>query len=384
LTAADLQDTVLHSTMQKLPSLYGLRAVSIVIVILAHITRFSIPTNQDVMLRIPIFNGQFGVTVFFLISGFLITSLLLQEEERAGSISLKDFYIRRVLRIFPAYYFLLLVCFVLQLLGYLSISSAAWITSLTYTKYLNPRAEFYTGHAWSLSIEENFYLFWPFILMLGDKIRKEATVYLIFVVPIVRLYVHFYPVEWINDLSIFTRIDSIAMGCFLALYKKELLAKLKPHWNSFFYGSLILLFLLPWLEYASTNTPLSLFFILFGGVSGTIASGLIAIILLYSVYGPRGNWYRMLNTKAFNYIGVLSYSLYLWQQLFVLKRPWWVTHFPQNIFMIFLTAMFSYYVIERPFLRLKSKFSGKKRVLNAPTHPSPAPIPPQPTPLHHS
>jgi peptidoglycan/LPS O-acetylase OafA/YrhL len=370
--------------MQRLPSLYGLRAVSIGIVILAHLTRFSIPTNQDIMLRIPIFNGQFGVTVFFLISGFLITSLLLQEEEKAGSISLKDFYIRRVLRIFPAYYFLLLVYYILQLMGYLSIPNAAWITSLTYTKYLNPRAEFYTGHAWSLSIEENFYLFWPFILMLGDKVRKEATVWLIFIVPLVRLYVHFYPIDWINDLSIFTRIDSIAMGCYLALCKMELLAKLNQHWNTFFYSALLVLFILPWLEYMTRGTYLNLFFVLFGGVSGTVASGLIAIILLYSVYGPRGNWYKMLNTKALNYIGVLSYSLYLWQQFFMLKTGWWVTHFPQNVLFIFLTAMFSYYTIEKPFLRLKSKFSGRKKMVKVPIHSSPPPVPSQPTTLHQS
>lgn len=374
----------IHSIMQKLPSLYGLRAVSITIVILAHLTRFSIPTNQDIMLRIPIFNGQFGVTVFFLISGFLITSLLLQEEEKAGSISLKDFYVRRVLRIFPAYYFLLLVYFILQLLGYLDIPKAAWLTSLTYTKYLNPRAEFYTGHAWSLSIEETFYLFWPLILMQGDRVRKDAAAYLILLIPVVRLYVRFYPVDWINDLSIFTRIDSIAMGCYLALYKEKLLARLSPHWNTFFYGALLMLLLLPWVELMTQGTYMSLLFVLFGGVSGTIASGTIGIILLYSIYGPKNNWYKMLNTKSFNYIGVLSYSLYLWQQLFVLKTKWWVTHFPQNIFCIFLAAAFSYYVIERPFLRLKSKFSEKKRVLHKTASSSLAAIPSQQKTLHNS
>ena len=359
--------------MQKLPSLYGLRALSITIVILAHLTRFSIPTNQDVMLRIPIFNGQFGVTVFFLISGFLITFLLLQEEERNGSISLKGFYIRRVLRIFPAYFFLLSIYFILQLLGYLHIPKAAWITSLTYTKYLNPRAEFYTGHAWSLSIEENFYLFWPLILMLGDKVRKDAAAYLVLVVPFIRLYVYLYPVDWINDLSIFTRIDAIVMGCYLAIYRNALLARMRSHWNALFYGSLFLLFLLPWFELETKSTYLNLFFVLFGGVSGTISSILIAIIMLYSVYGPEGLWYKMLNSRIFNYIGILSYSLYLWQQLFVLKTKWWVTHFPQNLACIFLTALFSYYIIERPFLWLKSKFSAKKTISTTLVQPSSPP-----------
>jgi peptidoglycan/LPS O-acetylase OafA/YrhL len=370
-----LRVVFLISIVHKLPSLYGLRAVSITIVILAHLTRFTIPTNQDIMLRIPIFNGQFGVTVFFLISGFLITSLLLQEKERAGSISLKDFYLRRVLRIFPAYYFLLFVYLLLQLTGYLSIPKIAWITSLTYTKYFNPRAEFYTAHFWSLSIEENFYLFWPIILILGDKIRKAVVAYLVLFVPFIRLYVFFYPVDWINDLSIFTRIDSIAMGCYLALYRKEAIVRFQSHWNPFFYGALFILFLLPWLEFMARGTILSLFFIAFGGVSGTISSASIGIILLYSIYGPQRNWYKMLNTRVFNLIGVLSYSLYLWQQLFVLKRAWWVAHFPQNLFCIFFAAIFSFYVIERPFLRLKSRFSGKKRMVNMPVNSSPFSLP---------
>jgi peptidoglycan/LPS O-acetylase OafA/YrhL len=279
------------------------------------------------------------------------------------------------LRIFPAYFFLLLIYFILQLLGYLDIPKAAWLTALTYTKYLNPRAEFYTGHAWSLSIEENFYLFWPLILMQGEKTRKDAAAYLILITPFIRLYFQFYPADWINNLSIFTRIDSIAIGCYLALHRKELLARLQKHWNTFFYGALLVLFILPWLEFMALGSYLSLFFVAFGGISGTIASGAIAVILFYSVYGPQGVWYKVLNTKAFNYIGVLSYSLYLWQQLFVAKRTWWVTHFPQNVFCIFFAAMFSYYIIERPFLLLKSKFSGKKRAVNVPAHSSPSSVP---------
>jgi len=69
----------------------------------------------------------------------------------------------------------------------------------------------------------------------------------------------------------------------------------------------------------------------------------------------------VLNSKIFNYVGVLSYSIYLWQQPFIFKRPMWVTHFPQNLFLIFVCAMFSYYIIEKPFLKLKSRFSLGKR-----------------------
>ena len=156
-------------TTQKYESINGLRAISIFLVLTHHfILQYNILKNfKDVRWMGPILkllnDGQLGVNVFFVISGFLITSLLLQEEAKTKRVSLKNFYIRRTLRIFPAYYFLLLVYFILQLLGYIHISNQAWLTSVTYTKYFNWSADWYTRHAWSLSIEEHFYILWPLI-----------------------------------------------------------------------------------------------------------------------------------------------------------------------------------------------------------------------------
>jgi peptidoglycan/LPS O-acetylase OafA/YrhL len=361
--------------MGKLPSLNGLRAVSILIVILFHLSRFNLYVDQDTILRIPIFNGRFGVNVFFVISGFLITYLLLQEEERAGAISLKNFYIRRVLRIFPAYFFLLFVYFLLQEWGYLDIPRMAWVTALTYTKYLNYHLEFYTSHAWSLSIEENFYLFWPVIFLLGKKLRGYVVFGIIVMVPFFRLFLFYHPISWIDEQSLFTRMDSIAMGCFVALHRNKIIARLSPYWKDAFLYAVILLFLWPWLEGAVEGTPAILLFVLLGPLTGTVANVCISVIILYSVYGPRGGWYKVLNTKAFNFIGILSYSLYLWQQLFIARNHWWVTHFPQCLLCIFGAALFSYYLIETPFLRLKAKFSGKKSRINTTVTTTPEAVP---------
>jgi peptidoglycan/LPS O-acetylase OafA/YrhL len=343
--------------MEKLPSLNGLRAVSIIIVLLFHLLRYTFDVNLDDVFRVPIFNGRFGVNVFFIISGFLITTLLLQEERKTGHISFRKFYIRRTLRIFPAYYFLLLVYLVLQLLNLIEISRAAWITSLTYTKYINYRIEFYTSHAWSLSVEENFYLFWPLIFKAGDKARKRFAALLIVLPIFVRLYINYYPLDWLDEQSVFVRIDAIAIGCLVALYKSEIIAMLESRWNDLFFYCVLLLFLIPWLDRLVENTFLEIIFVCFGVLTGIMANVLIAGILLYSVYGPKGGWYKLLNSKVFNYVGILSYSLYLWQQFFIDKREWWITQFPQNLGCIFLAAIFSHYVIERPFLRLKSKFA---------------------------
>ncbi|HVG40283.1 MAG TPA: acyltransferase, partial [Chitinophagaceae bacterium] len=109
-----------------LPSINGLRAISILLVIISHVA---------VYYQADWFIGQFGVNVFFILSGYLITRLLLVEEESKGTINLKKFYVRRTLRIFPAYYFMLLVYFILQVAGIIYLNSFAWLTALTYTKY---------------------------------------------------------------------------------------------------------------------------------------------------------------------------------------------------------------------------------------------------------
>jgi peptidoglycan/LPS O-acetylase OafA/YrhL len=347
--------------MPKLPSLNGLRAISILIVIVYHLFHFNLGLDEDAIYRIPVLNGRFGVNVFFVISGFIITTLLLQEEKRSGAISVKNFYVRRSLRIFPAYYFLLGVYALLQLLGYISIPSPAWMTALTYTKYFNYSLEYYTTHFWSLAIEENFYLFWPLIFAAGDSVRKKVAIVLLIIPPFIRLYINYFPLDWLQEQSIFVRIDSIATGCIVALYKDKIVAKLQTRWNDVFFYSLLILFVVPWLDRIVGDTFLELIFIFFGVLTGSIANISIAAGLLYSVYGPRGSWYKLLNSKVLDYIGVLSYSLYLWQQFFMGKRDnWWFTNFPQNIVCIFLAGLFSHYIIERPFLRLKSRFSLKK------------------------
>ena len=136
---------------------------------------------------------------------------------------------------------------------------------------------------------------------------------------------------------------------------------LENKWKPLFYGSLIILWLLPPFEYLINKIGLNYLLIPFGTTHGTIGNILIAIIILFSVYKSNGIWFKMLNSRLLNYIGLLSYSLYLWQQLFTLNRPsLWVTKFPQNLVFITLAALFSYYAIEKPFLKLKSVFQSKE------------------------
>ncbi len=353
--------------MKRYPSISGLRAISCLIVILSHII-LRLDALNDTLKHHFVFSftkifedGAFGVNVFFVISGLLITTLLLQEEEKNHHVSLKNFYIRRTLRIFPAYYFMLLVYFVAQLAGFMKLKNVSWLTSITYTTYFYPDTNWLTVHTWSLSVEEHFYLFWPLIFRAGDKLRKNIALWIILAVPVIRLVKYIYNIGWIYDESLFTRIDAIALGCFVALYKDEIMRLLENKWKPLFYGSLIILWLLPPFEYLINKIGLNYLLIPFGTTHGTIGNILIAIIILFSVYKSNGIWFKMLNSRLLNYIGLLSYSLYLWQQLFTLNRPsLWVTKFPQNLVFITLAALFSYYAIEKPFLKLKSVFQSKE------------------------
>ena len=350
-------------TKTRYPSLNGLRAFSILLVIIHHLNlkHGLLAPLQGIRWLEPILffiqDGDLGVNVFFVISGFLITSLMLNEEAATKTVSLKKFYARRTLRIFPAYYFLLLVYMALQLAHVIHIDRTSWITAITYTKYFNWYGDWYTSHAWSLSIEEQFYLCWPLIFLAGANFRKAGAVIMIAMVPCVRLYLHLHPSPWFNDLNFFTRIDAIATGCLFALYKDRILEALRPRFTLLFYICFVILFAFPYLPAWAGMVYLDSVFVPLGLAHGTIGNFLVAIILMYSVFGPQRVWYKLLNLRAVNYIGLLSYSIYLWQQIFTGGDNWWVTGMPQSLLCIAVMSLFSYYVIEKPFNKLRSRFA---------------------------
>jgi peptidoglycan/LPS O-acetylase OafA/YrhL len=235
---------------------------------------------------------------------------------------------------------------------------------LTYTRYIRILGEIYTAHAWSLSVEENFYFFWPAVFRMGDQTRKNVALFLVGIVPAIRIFLFLHPASWIGEDSLFVRIDAIAMGCCTALYKDEILAKLERYWSRLFYLSIAVLFLLPWAGQFAFTHGFAIVLVPYGVLDGFIANTLIVTIMLYSIYGPKGVVFRILNSKIFNFIGILSYSIYLWQQIFLLPQSWWVTKFPQNILCLAGMALISYYLVEKPFLRMKARFAVKSVAAN--------------------
>ncbi|HTI90823.1 MAG TPA: acyltransferase [Puia sp.] len=345
-----------------IPSLNGLRALSIFSVLLVHINIQEFSNAY----RVPLLGDrELGVNVFFILSGFLITTLLLQEEKLMGAISLKDFYLRRVFRIFPVYYVLLLVYLVLQLAGILHFKPTSWLTSLTYTKYFNWSNDWESAHLWSLSVEEHFYLIWPFIFKYFRRYRVSFAWAMILLVPILRIVYIKHPVDFMNPLTIFQKGDALMWGCIFAIYRKQIDARISKI-PFIFAGILLLLLCLD--RSASKSMPLEIYqwtVVPFLKTTGTIGDLAVGALILSSISRTQTVWYQLLNLSFMNYIGKLSYSLYIWQQLFFSHAVGLFGRLPLNLLLIFAVANISYYFIEKPFLRLK----GRREVR---THPASA------------
>ncbi len=336
----------------RIPSLDGFRAISIVLVLVGHAAGTAhAPRFLDHGEHL----GHLGVKVFFVISGFLITHLLLKEAAQTGRISIPGFYARRALRIFPALFAFLATVVVLERLGIVHLLPGDLLHSLTYTmNYHEPRA-WTLDHLWSLSVEEQFYLLWPLLLCLAGARRAMAVAAAaVVLVPLTRLFMwHALQIHERQISQHFQAVaDSIATGCLLAgAYgwlgtRRRYLAFLSSRW---FVVVPLLGVLLPFCMYALRP---AWFYVL--GTSLTNVA--IALSIDRCVRFPSGFTFACLNSRPFVLLGTLSYSLYLWQNPFLNRyasEP--MTVFPQNLAFAACAAVACHVLVEKPFLRLRAR-----------------------------
>jgi peptidoglycan/LPS O-acetylase OafA/YrhL len=327
------------SARRSIPSLDGLRAISISFVLLAHA---SLMPGWNVLA--PFANlGQFGVLIFFVISGYLITRLLLGEMESSGQIRIGRFYFRRTLRIFPPY-------FVYLGLGALLFVSkdARWWPALTYTSNLFSTNSWHLGHSWSLSVEEQFYLSWPLALLAGRRRATWIAALALLVSPAIRVVL--YLTSHVGYLASTWNHDFVAAGCLLALLEPALLRS--PRWQRL--GTMAWRWTMPVLAlilFASTSNSTRWTFAAHVVVVQTIVAIALALTVGWCVHGSETPVGRFLNLRPLRWVGIISYSLYLWQQPLLggatPLAPWAAIPAALGV------ALLSYLLIERPALALR-------------------------------
>jgi peptidoglycan/LPS O-acetylase OafA/YrhL len=354
-----------------IPSLDGWRALAIILVLGDHMVYSNDYPEAWKVRTAAIFHGDLGVRLFFVLSGFLITTLLFREVRRTGGISLRGFFIRRGLRILPVAMVFLGCLAILTGFGLYHDPLTSWLGSLTFTRNYMGSGGSATVHYWSLSVEEQFYVVWPSILAGAALWRRQGVFLALLAVPLVvcpmmRCWWIREGTGLVNHLlgmrSIAVYADSLAIGCLGAWIVDR-------NWP-----------LISWLRAGGWwVVPLAVLSLAMGRIEDLDvipvspwahalipswqALGILAA-LIASTSPACGVIYRFLNHRVMAGLGRLSYSLYIWHMVFIGycfegRSRGWVTHewywwIPCAV----VVAWMSYRFIEQPCLRLRSRFVG--------------------------
>lgn len=325
--AASAQDWralgMVHTQHKEIPSLDGWRALAIAIVFLSHAGLGRI---------VP---GGLGVTIFFFLSGYLITTLLVREFDRSDGINVRHFYLRRLLRLTPPLLLVLVLTYTLTYLGIFT-GDASWPGFLAQLFYF---ANYYvlffdpghtlpqgTGVFWSLAVEEHFYFVFPalFIFLMHKADRRKIALYLSGLCLLVLLWR--YGLVLLDGASMErtyyatdTRIDSILFGCILATLKLPPAAYAALHKPAVRVSGVTLGIVLLLLSLVVRDD-------LFRETLRYSLQGLALMpLFFYSVAHPQSFPFRLLNLRWVQRIGIYSYSIYLSHEI-LLSNVDWVSH----------------------------------------------------------
>lgn len=314
--------------------------------------------------------GAYGVDLFFVLSSYLITELLLREHAARGRFSVSAFYIRRALRIWPLYFTFLAATVLIvpkifpdERFGPIYITSFAlffgnWVCAI----YGLPFSV--ASPLWSISVEEQFYLGWPLLLLLfGVNRIKHLAFGMIVIALATRVLLAAYdaehPAVWCNTLA---RLDSIAVGAILAVSLAGRSPRIKYALRFLFFAVALVGFLLV-ARYLRQDGPLS--------IVTYSATALASVMLLVAVLQSDANFLRLRPFSWFVYLGRISYGLYVFHLLAIALLPTLFVAvfgvppaFEQRIVLSFaltvVLAAASYKWLERPFLKLKKRFTYDK------------------------
>ncbi|NUO54931.1 MAG: acyltransferase [Polyangiaceae bacterium] len=336
------------------PCLDGLRGLSIALVLYAHATKTAPLTAFKTDL---IDLGNLGVRLFFILSGFLFTTMLVEEREKTGTIGLPIFYLRRFLRLMPAFFTFLLVVGLVAALGFVTLEDNDLLCALTFTTNYHPDRAWGLGHLWTFAVAEQFYLVWPAtILLFGRRGARSAALGAILLAPVFRTLIYVYAPSLRATIgeSFETVVDAIAMGALVALLdrKQGVLGRVLSHGMTPIAAVAIgcaAQTLQPWISLSYT-------------IGETVTNAALATVVAASMTAPRTAFGRLLDSRPMSYLGTISFSLYLAQQPFLdPTRHDWATTFPMSVIGALAAGIALHYAVERPVMKLRSRITKRLR-----------------------
>ncbi len=331
----------------RIPTLDGWRALAILMVTVGHVAPRILNVPPEV-LRFTEY-GPMGVEIFFGLSGLLITKLLLEERDATGQISLQAFYTRRCFRVVLPYYIFVAVLWICS-----AIKPGLELTSclLFFRNYI---AEDFPGpystHLWSLAIEEHFYLLWPPLLILATpKYGRQVAIWTSIACGLWRIAnLENFPHaagEAFRHYRTDLRIDSLLWGCVLAfvLHEQKSFETLKKRLTPVVWISLLAAFLVCVVLYS----PLTKLWI----------PMVVPLLIAGTLTHPNWAISRLFDWEPVRWIGRLSYSLYLWQNIFLIdQQHYWWRNFPLNLLLMAALTIFIYHFVEKPLVGIGRRLS---------------------------
>lgn len=357
------------------PNLNSLRFIAASLVIIHHIelykSLFGLPNFWNVGFFQVI--GKLGVVLFFVLSGFLITSLLLHEKENKGSISIKNFYLKRVLRIWPIYYVIVILgFFVYPYISFFDIPDKNIFPDVLIHRfpniiyYLTIFANLsipiygdvpYTSQTWSIATEEQFYLLWPFVFLFFNTKLIRVMILIILSYWLVKYCLNYTNVPLISDRAqeilkgfiFFFNINCMALGGLFAI-----LVNKKSNIISWLFKKNVLLI----------TTILTIILFVFGINFSFFHYDIYAILFAVIIINLACNevYSTLLENKFTNYLGSISYGIYMYHfaaltisiRAAIYFQTSWIVY-PLTFIITIIISHFSYQYYENYFLKLKSK-----------------------------
>lgn len=368
----------MNSTKIYFPNLNGVRFIAALLIIIHHVEQIKTIFNLDSCYKtIPFIEiiGKLGVILFFVLSGFLITYLLLAEENKTKTINIKDFYIRRILRIWPLYFLILVLA--LLVLPQIDLFALPGYGKEVIYKNLYPKIILYTlffpnlvlvlygaipyvSHTWSIGTEEQFYLIWPIILKYFKKKRIFLMILIVLfykatdIILYLNYFNHFPYIKIMQGYWFCFNIDCMAIGGFFAivLFQKNNLLKFLLN-NYLFYSVLVLLISFLAMGIYVPHIHNQFYSLLFG------------IVILN--FAANKKLSTLLENKPLVYLGKISYGIYMYHLIGIVLSIYLMKSinvssnlaiYSLSIGFTLLFASVSYEYFESIFLILKKRFSS--------------------------